>query len=70
MIRRSAAPVSRTTSPVTSPTATAALAGLLTSGWELSDQQDALTFTSTTTPEVWTLDELGGTTHLTYGTGS
>jgi len=52
------------------PKATAALAALLTSGWERSDQQDALTYTSTTTPEVWTLDELGGTTHLTYDTGS
>jgi hypothetical protein len=52
------------------PTATAKLTALLTSGWERSDQEDALTFTSTTTSEVWTLDELGGTTHLTYDTGS
>ena len=52
------------------PTATSKLAALLTSGWDRTDQEDALTFTSTTTPEVWTLDELGGTTHLTYDTGS
>jgi len=52
------------------PKATNDLAALLTSGWDRSDQPDALTFTSTTTSEVWTLDDLGGTTHLTYDTGS
>jgi hypothetical protein len=52
------------------PKATADLAALLTSGWDHSDQADALTFTSTTTSEVWTLDNLGGATHLTYDTGS
>jgi len=52
------------------PTTTSKLAALLTSGWDRSDQPDALTFTSTNTSEVWTLDELGGGTHLTYDTGS
>jgi len=52
------------------PKATTDLAALLTSGWDRSDASDALTFTSTTTSEVWTLDDLGGTTHLTYDTGS
>jgi hypothetical protein len=51
-------------------TATADLTALLTSGWDISEQPDALYFTSTTTSEVWTLDELDGTTHLTYDTGS
>src|SRR4029078_2603599 len=46
------------------------LAALLTSGWDRTDQEDALTFTSTTTPEVWTLYEFGGTTPPTYDTGS
>ncbi|MDP9463434.1 MAG: hypothetical protein M3P52_02325 [Actinomycetota bacterium] len=51
-------------------TATAGLAALLTTGWDRSEQADALFFTSTTTSEVWTVDEFGGTTHLTYDTGS
>ena len=52
------------------PTATTNLAGRLTTGWDENDQSDAVTFTSTTTTEVWTLDNFGGTTHLTYDTGS
>ena len=52
------------------PTATTNLAGRLTTGWTESDESDAVTFTSTTTTEVWTLDDFGGTTHLTYDTGS
>ncbi len=51
-------------------TATADLKMLLTVGWDLSEQPDALYFASTSTPEVWTLDQSGGTTHLTYDTGS
>jgi hypothetical protein len=46
------------------------LNGLLTTGWDQDEQPEALYFTSTTTPEVWTLDEIGGATHLTYDTGS
>ena len=52
------------------PTATTNLAGRLTTGWDENDQSDAVTFTSTTTTEVWTLDDFGGATHLTYDTGS
>lgn len=52
------------------PTATADLSTLLSSGWETNDQVDSVFFTSTTTSEVWTLDDSGGTTHLTYDTGS
>ncbi len=51
-------------------TATADLAGFLTTGWDLNEQTDAMFFTSTTTSEVWTLDKFGGATHLTYDTGS
>jgi hypothetical protein len=50
--------------------ATADLKARLTTGWSISEQPEALNFTSTTTPEVWTLDEIGGSTHLTYDTGS
>jgi hypothetical protein len=50
--------------------ATTDLSALLTTGWNQDEQQDALYFTSTTTAEVWTLDEIGGSTHLTYDTGS
>jgi hypothetical protein len=50
--------------------ASADLTGRLTTGWESSEQPDALSFTSTTTSEAWTLDEFGGSTHLTYDTGS
>ena len=50
--------------------ATADLKARLTTGWTISEQPDALNFTSTTTSEVWTLDEIGGSTHLTYDTGS
>lgn len=50
--------------------ASADLSALLTSGWTTSEQADVLYFTSTTTSEVWTLDEIGGSTHLTYDTGS
>lgn len=50
--------------------ATADLKGRLTTGWTVSEQTEALNFTSTTTSEVWTLDEIGGSTHLTYDTGS
>ena len=46
------------------------LAGLLTTGWEASDGLDAHYFTSTTTSEVWTVDDIGGFTHLTYDTGT
>jgi hypothetical protein len=52
------------------PTATANLKARLTTGWDVDEQTDAVYFTSTTTPEVWTLDDFGGTTHLTYDTGS
>ena len=51
-------------------TATAKLTAILTSGWTTSEQSNALYFTSTTTSEVWTLDQVSGTTHLTYDTGS
>ena len=51
------------------PTATADLSKLLSSGWETNEQTDSVFFTSTTTSEVWTLDDFGGTTHLTYDTG-
>jgi hypothetical protein len=51
-------------------TASANLSALLTTGWDISEQSDVMYFTSTTTPEVWTLDEIGGGTHLTYDTGS
>lgn len=50
--------------------ASADLSALLTSGWSTSEQADVLYFTSTTTSEVWTLDKIGGGTHLTYDTGS
>ena len=50
--------------------ATADLKARLTIGWTISEQPEALNFTSTTTSEVWTLDEIGGSTHLTYDTGS
>ena len=50
--------------------ATADLKARLTTGWTTREQPDALNFTSTTTSEVWTLDEIGGATHLTYDTGS
>ena len=50
--------------------ATADLKARLTTGWTISEQPEALNFTSTTTSEVWTLDEIGGSTHLTYDTGS
>jgi hypothetical protein len=50
--------------------ATADLSALLTSGWDIDDAADAVTFTSTTTSEVWTLVEDNGATHLTYDTGS
>lgn len=49
--------------------ATADLKARLTTGWNVSEQPNALSFTSTTTSEVWTLDEIGST-HLTYDTGS
>jgi hypothetical protein len=52
------------------PTATTNLGKLLTTGWEQSEQSNAVYFTSTTTAELWTLDDFGGTTHLTYDTGS
>ena len=52
------------------PTATADLSRLLTAGGTSNEQADAVYFTSTTTSEVWTLDDFGGTTHLTYDTGS
>jgi hypothetical protein len=52
------------------PTALAALSKLLSSGWNQSEQPDAVAFSSTTTNEVFTLDDFGGTTHLTYDTGS
>ena len=51
-------------------TASGKLSALLTTGWNTSEQSDVMYFTSTTTPEVWTLDEIGGGTHLTYDTGS
>ena len=50
--------------------ATTDLKARLTTGWTISEQPEALNFTSTTTSEVWTLDEIGGSTHLTYDTGS
>jgi hypothetical protein len=46
------------------------LAGLLTTGWATSDESNAHYFTSTTTSEVWTVDDIGGFTHLTYDTGT
>jgi hypothetical protein len=52
------------------PTATTSLAGRLNTGWDENELPDAVTFTSTTTSELWTLDDIGGTTHLTYDTGS
>jgi hypothetical protein len=51
-------------------TATAALKTHLTVGWTVDEQADAVYFTSTTTAEVWTLDDADGSTHLTYDTGS
>ena len=51
-------------------TATARLMAILTSGWTTSERSNALYFTSTTTSEVWTLDQVSGSTHLTYDTGS
>jgi hypothetical protein len=51
-------------------TATADLAARLTVGWDMKEDSGAVYFTSTTTPEVWTLDDNAGTTHLTYDTGS
>ena len=51
-------------------TASDKLSALLTTGWTISEQSDVMYFTSTTTSEVWTLDEIGGSTHLTYDTGS
>ena len=51
-------------------TATDDLSKLLSSGWDTNDQSDSVFFTSTTTSEVWTLDDFGGATHLTYDTGS
>lgn len=51
-------------------TASRDLAALLTSGWDKGEQSDVLYFTSTTSSEVWILDEIGGATHLTYDTGS
>ena len=50
--------------------ATADLEARLTTGWNTNEQPEALNFTSTTTSEVWTLDKIGGSTHLTYDTGS
>lgn len=51
-------------------TASAGLQALLTTGWDISGQSDATLFTSTSTSEVWTLGQFGGTTHLTYDTGN
>ena len=51
------------------PTATANLERLLSVGWDENQQTEAVYFTSTTSAEVWTLDDFGGTTHLTYDTG-
>jgi hypothetical protein len=51
-------------------TATDDLNNLLTTGWSITEQSGVLYFTSTTTSEVWTLDAVGGGTHLTYDTGS
>jgi hypothetical protein len=51
-------------------TATTNLSRLLSVGWDKNEQTDAVYFTSATSPEVWTLDDFGGTTHLTYDTGS
>ncbi|MEO8267135.1 MAG: hypothetical protein ABI706_16645 [Ilumatobacteraceae bacterium] len=51
-------------------TARAKVSALLTSGWETNEQPDVLYFTSTTTSEVWSIDDVGGFTHLTYDTGS
>jgi hypothetical protein len=51
------------------PTAADALTRLLTVGWDKSEQTDAIYFTSANTPEVWTVDSFGGTTHFTYDTG-
>lgn len=52
------------------PTATANLSRLLTIGWDKNEETDAVYFTSATSAEVWTLDDFGGITHLTYDTGS
>lgn len=52
------------------PTATADISRLLNNGWDKNEQTDAVYFTSATTSEVWTLDEFGGTPHLTYDTGN
>jgi hypothetical protein len=51
-------------------TVTDRLTALLNIGWDTSEQSNVLYFTSTTTSEVWTLDGVGGGTHLTYDTGS
>jgi hypothetical protein len=51
-------------------TATADLQGRLTVGWEKSEHDNGVYFTSTAGTEVWTLDNFGGDTHLTYDTGS
>ena len=51
-------------------TARAKVSALLTTGWETSEQPDVLYYTSTTTSEVWSIDDVGGFTHLTYDTGS
>lgn len=68
------APAHRTTLSYNIPddfqTAIARLAALLTTGWEASDSLDAHFFTSTTTSEVWTIDDIGGFTHVTYDTGT
>ena len=50
-------------------TANANLSRLLTSGWDKSEETDAVYFTSATSTEIWTLDDFGGTTHLIYDTG-
>ena len=51
-------------------TATADLAARLTVGCDMKEDNGAVYFTSTTTSEVWTLDDIDGATHLTYDTGS
>lgn len=51
-------------------TATENLSRLLSTGWDKNEGTGAVYFTSPTSTEVWTLDEFGGTTHLTYDTGS
>jgi hypothetical protein len=50
--------------------ATADLTARLTVGWDVNEDSEAVYFTSTTTPEVWTLDDFSGATYLTYDTGS